>query len=355
MTARYLLTSGSGLGLTPRPGPLLWLARARCDAPGGCRQGSGGGRAAPSRHGQPVDLRRLEPGAVGAALDAFRALLAEAPKALPTPTPSTPRSTPATPASATSTATAAPPAGATPGAGASSPATAAWRSSRGCRSTRPRRGPSASSPGATPRRACLPEASLDAPRRPPALLALALGRAAHPPRRPPPPPPRLQPHPAALRRRRRLNPRRNADEISLLVALPRRDPVPTDDAGVPPPLPDEPVVVLGNLNADPFDGAGGCARRIAALLAHPRLQDPRPASPGGAAAADPGQAGPPGPRHRRLARGGPRQPPHRLRPALARPRGRASGVFWPAPGDPLAEAAAAASAHRLVWVDLALP
>ena len=33
----------------------------------------------------------------------------------------------------------------------------------------------------------------------------------------------------------------------------------------------------------------------------------------------------------------------------------ASGVFWPAPGDPLAEAAATASAHRLVWVDLALP
>ena len=32
-----------------------------------------------------------------------------------------------------------------------------------------------------------------------------------------------------------------------------------------------------------------------------------------------------------------------------------SGVFWPAPGAPLADAAVEASDHRLVWVDLALP
>ena len=31
---------------------------------------------------------------------------------------------------------------------------------------------------------------------------------------------------------------------------------------------------------------------------------------------------------------------------------RASGVLWPAPGQPLAETAATASPHRLVWVDL---
>ena len=31
---------------------------------------------------------------------------------------------------------------------------------------------------------------------------------------------------------------------------------------------------------------------------------------------------------------------------------RASGVLWPAPGAPLAEAVAAASRHRLVWVDV---
>jgi len=34
---------------------------------------------------------------------------------------------------------------------------------------------------------------------------------------------------------------------------------------------------------------------------------------------------------------------------------RDAGVLWPAPGAPLAEAVAAASRHRLVWVDLALP
>ena len=33
----------------------------------------------------------------------------------------------------------------------------------------------------------------------------------------------------------------------------------------------------------------------------------------------------------------------------------AAGVFWPAAGEPLADAAATASAHRLVWVDLVLP
>jgi hypothetical protein len=32
-----------------------------------------------------------------------------------------------------------------------------------------------------------------------------------------------------------------------------------------------------------------------------------------------------------------------------------AGVFWPAPGDPLAAAAQAASSHRLVWVDIELP
>ena len=32
-----------------------------------------------------------------------------------------------------------------------------------------------------------------------------------------------------------------------------------------------------------------------------------------------------------------------------------AGVFWPAPGEPLAEAARAASDHRLVWVDVGLP
>jgi len=33
----------------------------------------------------------------------------------------------------------------------------------------------------------------------------------------------------------------------------------------------------------------------------------------------------------------------------------AAGVVWPAPGAPLAEAAAAASRHKLVWVDIDWP
>ena len=49
-------------------------------------------------------------------------------------------------------------------------------------------------------------------------------------------------------------------------------------------------MVLGNLNLDPLDGAGERAA-MAALLAHPRLQDPRPASAGGAAAAGTGVNG----------------------------------------------------------------
>lgn len=32
-----------------------------------------------------------------------------------------------------------------------------------------------------------------------------------------------------------------------------------------------------------------------------------------------------------------------------------SGVLWPAPQNPLAEAVESASNHRLVWVDLLLP
>jgi hypothetical protein len=33
----------------------------------------------------------------------------------------------------------------------------------------------------------------------------------------------------------------------------------------------------------------------------------------------------------------------------------ASGVIWPAAGDPMRAAVEAASRHRLVWVDVALP
>ncbi len=151
----------------------------------------------------------------------------------------------------------------------------------------------------------------------------------------------------------RFNRRRNADEIALWcraldgVAL-------ADDAGVTAPLADAPLVILGNLNLDPADGAGEHAA-IATLLGHPRLRDPHPGSPGGAAAASPGQRGDPAldTADWREERG-----PGNLRVDYVLPSAdlavAGAGVFWPAPGEPLAEAAAA-TAHRLVWVDLALP
>ena len=127
----------------------------------------------------------------------------------------------------------------------------------------------------------------------------------------------------------------------------------TDDAGVPAALPEAPVVVLGNLNLDPADGAGERSA-IAGLLAHPRLRDPRPASAGAAAAATPGQTGDPG-----LDTADWREPaPGNLRVDYVLPSAdlavAGAGVFWPAAEAALAEAARG-SAHRLVWVDVALP
>ena len=148
------------------------------------------------------------------------------------------------------------------------------------------------------------------------------------------------------------NRRRNADEIGVW-SLYLDGTALTDDSGAQAALPDEPVVVLGNLNLDPADGAGERGA-VAALLAHPRLQDPRPASTGGAAAATPGQSGDPALDTADWRDDG----PGNLRVDYVLPSADlavpAAGVFWPAPGSPLAEAAHA-SAHRLVWVDVALP
>ena len=117
---------------------------------------------------------------------------------------------------------------------------------------------------------------------------------------------------------------------------------------------------MGDLNSDPVDGAS-IKSAIQSLLANPRVNATyAPSSAGGAEAARQGgmntsQTGDP-----------------RLDTADFNDRGvgnlrvdyvlpaaelsvAAAGVFWPPPGAPLAEAAATASAHRLVWVDLALP
>lgn len=148
------------------------------------------------------------------------------------------------------------------------------------------------------------------------------------------------------------NRKRNADEIRLLSLYLDGAALPADD-GAPATLADGPVVVLGNLNLDPSDGAG-LRGAIGALLAHPRLQDPRPASAGGAAAATPGHAGDPALDTADWREEG----PGNLRVDYVLPSAdlvvAGAGVVWPAAGDPLADAAAA-TAHRLVWVDLTLP
>jgi hypothetical protein len=149
-----------------------------------------------------------------------------------------------------------------------------------------------------------------------------------------------------------VNARRNHDEVALWLRL-------LDGALAPPP--EGGFVILGRTNLDPADGDGQRAA-IAALLAHPRLSDPRPRSAGAVAAAaaqgganarhtgDPGLDTADFPD----ARG-----PGNLRVDVVLPsadlRVRGSGVHWPAPDDPAAAVAEAASRGRLVWVDIEAP
>ena len=143
----------------------------------------------------------------------------------------------------------------------------------------------------------------------------------------------------------------------------------TDDSGMAASLPPEAaVVVLGDLNLDPADGDGRSGA-IATLLAHPRLQDPRPASAGGAAAAaqggaNEGQQGDAAVDTADWRDDEGEGAPGNLRVDYVLPSAglevAGAGVFWPAPDDPLARLTAtdgrerASSDHRLVWVDLRL-
>ena len=144
-----------------------------------------------------------------------------------------------------------------------------------------------------------------------------------------------------------MNGLRNADEIrAWQVCLDGRLP------GCPPA---PPFVILGRANLDPVDGEGRHAA-IRALLADPRLQDPGPASPGGAAAGDPEQAGPPGQDTAAwgaVADGG----PGNLRVDYVLPAAdlkvTGAGVVWPSGGE-AHQTVETAARGRLVWVDLAL-
>ena len=108
-------------------------------------------------------------------------------------------------------------------------------------------------------------------------------------------------------------------------------------------------VLIGNANLDPADG-DGLRDAMAQLLADPAVIDPRPASDGGRAAADADHAGDPG------LDTADWDGPGNLRVSYVLPsadwRVMDAGVLWPAPDDPLAEVAAAAGPHRLVWVDI---
>ena len=119
---------------------------------------------------------------------------------------------------------------------------------------------------------------------------------------------------------------RNEDETRLLLAQ----------------LPGQsgPFAVMGTLNVDPEPGRGeGRRGALLDLLAHPRLQDPVPLAPDGTAATTNWSEPTPG----------------RLRVDYILPSTEigvlASGIVGTA-DDP---EASAASGHRLVWVDIALP
>jgi len=165
-----------------------------------------------------------------------------------------------------------------------------------------------------------------------------------------------------------LNGRRNADEIRLISALIAGADWLMDDAGKTGGLdPTSHFVVLGDLNADPIDGEAR-HEAIRALLTDPRLQDPRPASAGAAAAGAWGSANA---KHRGdpaldtadwpdAGRG-----PGNLRVDYVLPSAglvvTGAGVFWPVHDSPFARLVGgerrnwASSDHRLVWVDILPP
>lgn len=160
------------------------------------------------------------------------------------------------------------------------------------------------------------------------------------------------------------NGRRNHDEIRFWTDYIAGAGWMTDDSGVSGGLEaGAAFVVLGDLNADPFDGDGR-HDGIAGLLASPALVDPAPQSAGGAEAAQ--VQGGANARHRGAperdtadwadARG-----PGNLRVDYALPSAGLSitgaGVFWPASGAPGAGLVTGgrrppSSDHRLVWVDI---
>lgn len=138
------------------------------------------------------------------------------------------------------------------------------------------------------------------------------------------------------------NGRRNADESAFFSRL--------LDGDLPWPPPPAPFVILGQPNLDPMDGDGR-PQALRALLADPRLADPAPR--GASGHTDPGHSGDPALDTMQLKDGSGLRLDMILPSADLKVTG--AGVVWPAPGDPLAAAVQAASDHRAVWVNIALP
>ena len=115
------------------------------------------------------------------------------------------------------------------------------------------------------------------------------------------------------------------------------------------PPPEGDFVLLGQSNLDPDDGEG-LREAVAALLAHPGLQDVAPR--GTHNRTEPKQRGDPALDTALYDFGG-------LRVEVVMPSSglkvSASGVLWPPDTDPFAAVLAAASRHRPVWVDISLP
>jgi len=168
------------------------------------------------------------------------------------------------------------------------------------------------------------------------------------------------------------NGRRNADEIRFWADYVDGADYIYDDTGRSGGLPAEAAfVIAGDLNADPFDGDSlpGAARQ---LLDHPRIigaasdRELTPWSAGGLAAAaqangaDLAHRGNPAFDTADFSPAGRAGGPGNLRVDYVLPSNAGlayggGGVFWPAPGDPLAGLAGrATSDHRLVWVDVVL-
>jgi 3-phytase len=158
------------------------------------------------------------------------------------------------------------------------------------------------------------------------------------------------------------NGRRNHDEIRLWSEYVSKSPGDwlRDDAGIAGGLrPAAPFVIMGDLNADPWDG-GSYQSAVQQLLKHPRVQGHISPRSDGARQASMAQAA-----VNTIHRGNPAEDtadfsdhgPGNLRVDYVLPsRGLSAvgqGVFWPLPSEPQS-AWLSCSDHRLVWVDLSI-